>query len=262
MTDQVSLPFHSFSFTLIEGKRPRAAFRMHAADDGMYELHVEKGSAANPVSQFTRSVPLEVAERLRDALQAAGAFGWEESYGNDPSREARRWTMNLVFKEGVFAVSSKGGNDVPAGFDQVLDELYKLDFPRPAAQAGKAGPAVSGSGGLGIGSALGALGSAGFSGSIGGLSAGDLGAYGSVGGNRGVDFSQMADLLRSSGMPGLDPSAMSELLSEAQRNPQAIQQRMRDEFQHMSPEEQNRMLDALASSGLASRAWWERFLRG
>ena len=115
---------------------------------------------------------------------------------------------------------------------------------------------------MSMGSALGALGSMGFGGSFGGLSAGDLGAYGSVGENRGIDFSQMAELFQSGGMPGFDPSAMGELFSEAQRNPQAIQQRMRDEFAHMSPEEQNRMLDTLASSGLASRAWWERFLRG
>ena len=262
MIDQVSLPFHSFSFTLVEGKRPRAAFRMRAADGGLYELHVEKGSAANPVSQFTRSVPLEVAERLRDALQAAGVFDWEGSYGNDPSREMRRWTMSLVFKEDVFAITSKGGSDVPAGFDQVLDELYKLDFPRPAAQASQQGASASGPGHMSMGSALGALGSMGFSGSFGGLSAGDLGAYGSVGENRGVDFSQMADLLQSGEMPGLDPSAMNELLSEAQRNPQAIQQRMRDEFRHMSPDEQNRMLDALASTGMASREWWRRFLSG
>ena len=235
---------------------------MRASDNGLYELHVEKGSAANPVSQFTRAVPIEVAQRLRDALQVAGVFDWEGLYGNDPSREMRRWTMNLVFKEGVFAVSSKGGSDVPAGFDQVLDELYKLDFPRPAAQGNRANADSSRPGQMSMGSALGALGSMGFGGSFGGLSAGDLGAYGSVGENRGIDFSQMAELFQSGGMPGFDPSAMGELFSEAQRNPQAIQQRMRDEFAHMSPEEQNRMLDTLASSGLASRAWWERFLRG
>ena len=262
MSDQVSLPFHSFSFTLVEGKRPRAAFRMRATDEGLFELHVEKGSVANPVSQFTRSVPVEVAQRLKDGLQEAGVFGWGESYGNDPSREMRRWTLNLVFKEGVFSIAAKGGNDVPPGFDQLLDELHKLDFPRPSSGGGQVGAAGAGASRMGAGAALGALGSMGIGGSLGGLSVGDLGAYGSVGGNRGVDFSSMADLFGSGDIPGFDPAEMNELMTEAQRNPQAMQQRMRDEFQHMTPDEQNRMLDALASSGVASRAWWEKFLRG
>ena len=262
MSDQVSLPFQSFLFTLIEGKRPRALFRMRAVEGNLFELHVEKGSAANPISQFTRVVPLEAALRLRDNLQNAGVFSWEESYGDAPSREPRRWTMNVVFKEGVFSVASKGGSDVPSGFDQLLDELYKLDFPRPGSDGGHAAPTSSGPNRMGMGAALGALGSMGLGGSFGGLSIGDLGAYGSVGQQRDVDFSQMADLFQSGGMPGFDPSEMSGLLSEMQRNPQAIQQRMRDEFRRMSPDEQNRMLDALAASGVASREWWKRFLLG
>lgn len=235
---------------------------MRAADDGMFELHVEKGSAANPISQFTRLVPRESAQRLLDALKDAGVFGWDESYDNVPDLEMRRWSMNLVFKEGVFSLTSKGGNNVPDGFSEVLDELYRLDFPRPTASGVSASAKQSGYDKMGVGSILGALGSAGMGSSFGGLSAGDLGAYGSVGENGGVDFSQMADLLKGNGMPGLNPSEMNELLSEAQRNPQAIQKRMAEEFRHMSPEEQNRMLDALASTGMASRAWWERFLRG
>ena len=260
MADEASAPFHSLSFMLVEGRHPRAALRMSEADGGMYELHVEKGSAANPISQFTRMVPLEVAQRLKDALQLAGVFGWEESYGNLPSREARRWTLSVVFKEGVFSLASRGGNDTPAGFEVLLGELYKLDFPRPASSGARVGADAAATSRAGMGSMLGALGSMGLGGSVGGLSMGDLGAYSAVGENRGVDFSQMADLLKGSGMPGFDPSAMNELLSEAQRNPQAIQQRMREEFRHMSPDEQNRMLDALAASGMASREWWKRFL--
>ena len=99
MTDQKTLPFQSFAFTLIEDRRPRTAFRMTAVDGGMYELHVEKGSAANPVSQFTRTVPLEVAQRLKDALQDIGVFGWAEEYGNASGGVSRRWNVNTVFKE-------------------------------------------------------------------------------------------------------------------------------------------------------------------
>jgi hypothetical protein len=61
---------------------------------------------------------------------------------------------------------------------------------------------------------------------------------------------------------GLDSSDMGSMLSEMHNNPAAFQQRMRDEFRHMPPDEQERMLDSLASTGIASRAWWERYLRG
>jgi hypothetical protein len=40
-----------------------------------------------------------------------------------------------------------------------------------------------------------------------------------------------------------------------------MQKRMKEEFRHLSPEEQSRMLDALAATGLATREWWERFFR-
>ena len=135
MPEDKPLPFHSFNFTLIADKRPRTAFRLKAVEGGMYELHVEKGSASNPTSQFTREVPVDVVQRLKDALQEIGVFGWDESYGDAKAPGSRRWTVNTVFKEGVFSISSKGGSDAPAGFDAMLEELYRLDFPRPAERA-------------------------------------------------------------------------------------------------------------------------------
>ena len=252
----MQLPFHSISFTLVEDRRPRAALRLTAGDGGMYELHVEKGSAANPVSQFTREVPLEVAQRLKDALQEIGVFGWAEQYGDAEGRASRRWTLVTVFTEGVFSVSSKGGSDVPAGFGAMLEELYRLDFPRPNEPKASGADAPQG-----VGSAIGAMGMRG----IGGLSAGDLGAYSAAGASGGVDFSRLAHMMGVAGLPGFDASQMGDMLSAMQGlqgNPQALQQRMRDEFRHMSPDEQSRLLDTLAATGMASRAWWERFFRG
>ena len=224
-----NIPFENFTFTLLDNKRPRLTFRMAVAEDGMYEIHVQKGSAANPVAQFTRLVPLEVAERLKDGLQDAGVFGWDESYGDATAPGTRRWTMAIVFKEGVFSIASSGGSDTPAGFDAMLEELYRLDFPRPDVPA----------------SSSGALGNMPYRGEL-----------------PGVDYAQLADLMKGSGLEGLDASEMAKLFDEVRSNPYALQQRMREEFLHMSRDEQERMLDALASSGLASRAWWERFLRG
>ena len=250
------LPFHSFAFTLLENRQPRTSLRMAAKENGMYELQVQKGSAANPSFRFTREVPLEVAERLRDTLQGIGAYGWEESYGDTAAPGSRRWSMSVVFQEGVFSLESKGGSDTPAGFADLLEELYRLDFPRPAAQRG--GGVGSAGGSRGAGSAINAMGVGGL-GSLGGMSAGDLGAYSSS--KAGMDFSQMGDLLNG-GLGGLDAREMQELMSQAQTNPQVLQQRMKEEFRHLSPAEQNQMLDALASSGMATREWWERFFRG
>ena len=201
------------------------------ANDVMYELHVEKGPATNPSMHFDRVVPLEVAKRFRDGLQAAGVFGWEESYGDATAPGTLRWNVKTVFKEGVFSVASSGGSDVPAGFDALLEELYRMDFPRP--DEGRKDPGAFDDVALRV-------------------RADALGA----------DYSQLADMMKAGGLPGMDASEMARLLAEAQSNPQALQQRMRDEFRHLPRDEQERMLDALAASGMASRAWWERFLRG
>ena len=254
--EEKKLPFHSFAFTLLENKQPRTSFRLSAKDGGMYELHVQTGSAANPSSQFTRTVPVDVAERLRDALQSLGVFGWDESYGDTRAPGSRRWTMSVVFEEGVFSLESKGGSDAPQGFDALLEELYRLDFPRPAAQR-------NGGQARGVGSAINAMGLGG-SGMLGGMSAGDLGAFSAAGG--GLDFSRMADSLKGGlnglgGLGGLDAREMQDLLSQAQSNPQVFQQRMKEEFRHLSPDEQNQMLVALAATGMATREWWERFFR-
>ena len=53
-----------------------------------------------------------------------------------------------------------------------------------------------------------------------------------------------------------------DAMSQMRRNPMEMQQRMKDEFSHLSPDEQEKMIDALSKTGIASRAWWERFLRG
>ena len=241
-------PFQSFSFTLIQDRRPRTSFRMVATDGGMYEVKVQKGSAANPSSQFTRQVPLQVAERLRDTLQAIGAFGWEGDYGDSSNPGSRRWTLGIVFEKDVFSIEAKGGSDAPAGFDDLLEELYRLDFPRPADKRAPSGM-------QGVGSAINSMGM----GSFGRMSAGDLGAYAATGSGPGnIDLSQMIEAF-GGGLPGFDATDMQDLLAQAQSNPQILQQRMKDEFRHLSPDEQNKMLDALAATGMATREWWRRF---
>ncbi len=286
MADQKNRPFQSFSFWMIEGRRPRVLLRLTAPeppeaagsdiprampDQELFTLTVQKGSAANPTSKITRQVPVAAAERLRDGLQQAGVFSWEESYGDSTAPGSLRWALAVVFQKDVFCIEAKGGSDVPPGFPQLLQELYALDFPRPAAEKPQGAQGV----GRAIGDTMGALGV----GSIGGMSAGDLGAYAATKG-AGGDFSYLKSLFGGAGGAGLpegldgleglgglgsldpaaiDPREASNLFAEMQRNPEAMQKRLRDEFRHLSPDEQSRMLDALAGLGLASRAWWERF---
>lgn len=217
MVEGKSLPFHSFTFTLVADRKPRAMLRLKALEGGMYELHVEKGSASNPTSQFTREVPLDVAQRFKDALQEIGVFGWDESYGDATAPGSRRWSVNTVFKEGVFSVASKGGSDAPAGFDAMLEELYRLDFPRPDARRGENAPSLQQ-------------------------------------GMSGMSQAALADMLGA--------GELREVIDQMQRNPQEMEKRMKDEFRRMSPDEQNRMIDMLVSSGMGSREFWERFFRG
>lgn len=179
-------PFHSFTFTLIADKRPRTAFRMKMVEDGMYELHVEKGSASNPTSQFTRQIPVEVAQRLKDALQGIGVFGWAESYGDSVAPGSQRWSMSAVFKEGVFSVASRGGSDVPLGFDEMLEELYRLDFPRPNTAGAADARHARGTTGGGPAASFSAL----------PTSIGDLAAYASKGDFANLDLSTLQQRMR------------------------------------------------------------------
>ena len=213
MPEDRALPFHSFSFTLIADRKPRVAFRMTSAGEGLYELHVEKGSASNPTSQFTRLVPVDVAQRFKDALQEIGVFGWEESYGDSTAPGSRRWTVNTVFKEGVFAVSSKGGSDVPAGFDAMLAELYQLDFPRP-----------------------------------------DAGRPSSV-----QNAQSMGSLSPAALRDMMGAGELSEMMSQLQQNPQVLQERMKEEYRRMSPDERRQLIDMLVASGMGDRGFWEDF---
>ena len=65
-----------------------------------------------------------------------------------------------------------------------------------------------------------------------------------------------------SGFGGFDLSDLQRIMADMQADPQRMQELMRSEFRSMSPEQQGAMLDLLASSGLATREWWERFFRG
>lgn len=217
-------PFEVFNFTMTDQAIGRRVFRMQVEEGAeTYNLHVESGTATNPEVKFDRTVARAVAERLRDKLADIDAFNWEAEYGDAANPGTRRWSVGIVFQKDVFSVQSLGGSDVPPGFDDLLEALYQMDLPRPA-EPERPAPATP-----------------------------DLSAlFGSAG---------MPD-----GLPGApDPAmlgAMQEALAQMQSDPTAFTHQMKDEFKHLPYEQQEALLDMLAASGMATREWWERFLRG
>ena len=257
-TPTQTAPFHAFAFTYVSGRNPRAFLRLEECGEGLFELHVEKGPASRPSSQFTRKIPIDTVAKLADALRRVGVFGWEESY---EGASDVRWNLRIVFKEDVFTLISKGTGSTPDGFDELLEALYGIDFPRhdSSAQAGRISSGVAaGVRGGGLSGAPGMR--------MSNMSAGDLGAYSAVGGfsdvlsRLGADPSLIEGALE--GLGGMDGADLTRMAAQASSNPRMFQQQMKDEFKRMSADEQNQLLDALAAMGVASRSWWERFLRG
>lgn len=240
----MNAPFHSLSFTMAQSKVGRSLFRMTEQEDGSYKLHVEKGSATNPQVSFTRALSAERAQSLKDALSAAGVFGWDEEYGDAAAPGQLKWRLDTVFKEGVFSTSSHGGSDVPAGFDDMLQQFYRLDFPRPKTpgEYGFSGADALASQGVGGASLMDALSGSADSAQLGQLLEGLRDAIGAQG--------------------GLSPDDMERIMRDMRENPGAMQDRIREEFSAMPRDDQERLLDALAATGMASRAWWEQFFRG
>ncbi len=221
-------PFDRFTFTCTDRVNGRVLFWMHRLQDDSYELHAEKGPSGQLMAEFTRTVPLKTAEALRDELSEAGVFGWDESYPDDAAPGSRRWNMTIVFQEGVYTQTCSGGSSVPDGFDALMEALYKLDLPRPGADdaPGISTPPM-------------------MPGMPGGF---DLSALFSGGPAGGPDASMLAE--------------MQQTMAEMQAHPERFQQQIKEEFRSLPLEQQEGMLDMLASTGMAPREWWEKFLRG
>ena len=220
-------PFHSFSFTMTDKGIGRRVFRMkYQLESNDYQLHIEAGPSADPEQEFDRVVSRTHAEKLLGVLSDIDAFNWESGYGDTAAPGTLRWNTNIVFQENVFSLQSFGGSDVPAGFDDLLEALYQMDLPRPAQSAST--PFGQGPSGM--------AGTPDFSSLFGGL--------GGPGGPDPEMFQQM-----------------QEAFADMQRNPEAFAQQMRDEFRHLPYEQQESLIDVLASSGMATREWWERFFR-
>ncbi len=216
-------PFHSIKFTIAD-QGGRRLFQMTSNADGTFSTQVQKGSASNPSLDESHTLPLESARELRDELGRIGVFEWEDSYDDKPGAPLLKWSLLIVFEVDVFSLDIRGGSAVPPHFDDLLQALYKLDFPRPVGEA----PAAPSGNAAAVGTA-------------------------------GMDFSQLF------GQGGMDPQMMAQMqtmMSQMQSNPEMIADQMRMGFHDLPIDQQNQLLDMLASTGTASREWWENFLRG
>lgn len=219
-------PFQKLIFTLTDRANGRVLFQMTQRSEDEFDLHVEKGPTTQLVADFTRTVPLKTAENLRDALASLGVFGWDEEYADDVAPGSKRWSLKIVFQEGVYTQECSGGSNTPEGFDGLLEEFYQLDLPRPGADDA---PGITAK-------------PAAFTG-----------------------MPDMSSLFAGAPEGGPDAAMIAEMqqaMAELQANPALFQQQIKEEFKMLPPEQQENMLDMLASTGFATREWWEQFLRG
>ena len=227
MTDRVNPPFENFAFTIVQDGEQRRCLRLALREDGAFDVHAEKGSAARPQTESDTVLAADRIQRFKDALDRLGVFGWDDQFPSDAARPNVRWTLACVFKRDVFSVASRGGNAVPAEFDDLLEELYQLGLPRPARgqRAGRAG-----------GAGAGAAGSA-----------------------AGLPFDLSA---LTGGLQGASPEDMQAALKDMMDNPGEMRNRMREEFRSMSPGQREQLIDALTATGAAPRSFWEQFFNG
>lgn len=242
-------PFQALSFSFNDRAHGRMVVRMKYLDEaaraasseealeGEYRLHVEQGPAERTTTQFTRGASMAQARELCEKLLDAGVFSWEESYGDDPQAGMSRWMLRIVFQPGVFEIDVKGGSAYPLGYDAMMEAFYDLGLPRPASdEAATANPFASAFGeGAGAGLPFNAQSMAGFMDVFGGAD----GPFGNV-----------------------DLSELQSVMADMQQNPQRMQELLRSEFRSMPADQQNALLDLLSATGMATREWWERFLRG
>ena len=203
-----------------------------------YQLHVEAGPAERTTTDFTKGMGMATARTLIERLLDAGAFSWDESYPDDPQAGVARWMLGIVFEPDVFEIRSRGGSAYPQGFDAMMDALYDLGLPRP----GSDDNARVGFSGIPFGEA-----------SVAGMPFNAQSMQGLM-----KAFEGMAP----GGMEGFDLSDLQRVMADLQSDPQRMQDMLRSEFRSMPAEQQNAMLDLLASTGIATRQWWEDFLRG
>ena len=204
--------------------REQAAEAVRGAD---YQLHVEAGPAERTTTDFTRGATMEQARRLSERLLDAGVFSWEETYGNDPEAGMARWMLGVVFEPGVFEIRSSGGSAYPAGFDAMMEALYELGLPQPGSDEPKRG-------------------------GFGGVPFGEAAASGLPFNTQSMEGFAKAFESLDMDFGSMDMADLQGAIADMRANPQRMQELLRSEFRSMPADQQDVMLDLLASTGFAT----------
>lgn len=243
------VPFKAISFSFNDRAHGRMVVRMKYISEeertgdvqGPYLLHIEQGPAERTIASFTTDASFEQASILCEKMLEAGVFSWDEDHADDPTIGPSRWMLNVVFEPDVFEIHSRGGSMYPVGFDAMMEAFYDLGLPRPDVDKGKSSSAglfdmpLSDAGGLGMG-------------------------FFNPAAMQGL-MSQMQQMMdKEFGSVSFEDLQM--VMRDMQTDPSRMQELMRSEFRSMSVEQQNALLDMLASTGIGSREWWKNFLLG
>lgn len=129
-SERPSAPFYQLEFTRITDGG-RAWIQIEQVDDEAFEVKTEQGPHTDVITNDFRVNTASVVS-LRDRLAQIGVFGWDDVYGDAPLVPNLTWNLTIVFQKGVFTQSSRGGSDVPVGFDDLVDLLEQAGMPKPS----------------------------------------------------------------------------------------------------------------------------------
>lgn len=268
------VPFYSLDFTQITDDG-RAWISITYITNEMFEVKTEQGPHSDAITNEFRVNTASVAS-LRDNLAQIGVFGWNDTYDDAPLVPNLTWNLTIVFKKDVFSQTSRGGSDVPRGFDKLIHLLRQAGMPKPSnglkpqarPQPGFAFPIDMSSmfgGGMppssGVNPVSFGTDGAGSQSSSGNSSQGNGESRGQNGANPHMpfDFSSMG----SSPMFNEEMiHQMEAALQQMREHPEMFQNEMRREFNMLTPDQQEQMLSFLSQTGIGDRTWWENFLRG
>jgi|GEM_PF-6823061 len=268
-----SAPFYRMEFTQITDSG-RAWIQIAQIDDEAYEVKTEQGPHNDAISNEFRVNTASVVS-LRNKMAEIGVFGWEEEYKDAPLVPNLSWALTIVFQKDVFTQTSRGGSDVPLGFDKFIHLLEQAGMPKPSKGTRPEANPAAGPAGFVFPFDISALGGNMPFNPMGGNPGGsnptenannpsttdNQDNSGETSNNSGVPF----DFGAAMNSPIFNEEIIHQIeaaLQQMRDHPEMFQSEMRREFNMLTPDQQEQMLGFLSQTGIGDRQWWENFLCG
>lgn len=129
-------PFYSLYIQFLRRGESATTTKITLIDNQNYLVEHSMRRGGRPVPLAKRQISWSRIAEFRDRCQEIGVFSWSGTYDKDvKDSDIMRWSFRLVFEENVFSIEAQGKSEVPSGFDELLEELYKLDLPRPQSKS-------------------------------------------------------------------------------------------------------------------------------